>query len=105
MYKIAIIILYIITDVVCSAEYGNKKTGAAAATPVVREMGLEPTRHTTHAPQTCLSTNFSTLARNSSYYNMFLLFVNTFFKIYLSKNNMIFYVTDNRINIEVFKLN
>ena len=29
---------------------------------LVREMGLEPTRHSTHAPQTCLSTGSSTLA-------------------------------------------
>ena len=29
---------------------------------MVREMGLEPTRHKTHAPQTCLSTCSSTLA-------------------------------------------
>ena len=29
---------------------------------VVRETGLEPVRHTTHAPQTCLSASSSTLA-------------------------------------------
>ncbi len=29
---------------------------------LVREKGLEPSRQTTHAPQTCLSTNSSTLA-------------------------------------------
>ena len=33
-----------------------------ASMGMVREMGLEPTRHATHAPQTCLSTNSSTLA-------------------------------------------
>ena len=29
---------------------------------LVRQMGLEPIRHTTHAPQTCLSANSSTAA-------------------------------------------
>ena len=33
-----------------------------AAFDVVRETGLEPVRHTTHAPQTCLSANSSTRA-------------------------------------------
>ena len=31
--------------------------------PLVRETGLEPVRHKTHAPQTCLSASSSTLAR------------------------------------------
>ena len=42
--------------------------------PVVRVTGLEPVRHTTHAPQTCLSASSSTLALFaeplSEYYNI-----------------------------------
>ena len=41
----------------------NKKIGASeACSDVVRVTGLEPVRHETHAPQTCLSASSSTLA-------------------------------------------
>ena len=55
---------------------------AAKSSFLVREMGLEPTRHSTHAPQTCLSTCFSTLARNMKHYNKL-------YRVcqYLSQNN------------------
>ena len=38
---------------------------------LVRAMGLEPTRHKTHAPQTCLSADSSTLAFSKQYYSIF----------------------------------
>ena len=40
----------------------NKLFLAVAVTHLVRVTGLEPVRRATHAPQTCLSANSSTLA-------------------------------------------
>ena len=56
---------------------------------VMRETGLEPVRHTTHAPQTCLSANSSTLAKQRVLlYQMFVLMstvkLQKIIKIYLS---------------------
>ena len=42
----------------CSYSVSN----AIRTLAMVRETGLEPVRHTTHAPQTCLSANSSTRA-------------------------------------------
>ena len=41
---------------------GHLRLQVAYHNSLVRQMGLEPIRHTTHAPQTCLSANSSTAA-------------------------------------------
>ena len=41
---------------------GHLRLQVAYHNSLVRQMGLEPIRHTTHAPQTCLSANSSTTA-------------------------------------------
>ena len=46
----------------------SRKKGAPKGSFLVREMGLEPTRRSPHAPQTCLST-IPTLSQVLSYYN------------------------------------
>ena len=48
---------------------------------LVREMRLELTRHTTHAPQTCLSTYSSTLANAIAIIAIMFPFVNTFLQL------------------------
>ena len=67
---------------------------------LVRETGLEPVRHTTHAPQTCLSANSSTRAtqRELLYHHRMLLvnpksvffkkFVEKFFKLIITQNTV-----------------
>ena len=65
-------------DVVCQGQTTSTKEKRQAFTclfSLVRETGLEPVRHMTHAPQTCLSAGSSTLAysapvRRKGYYSI-----------------------------------
>ena len=45
------------------------KKGGSYEPPLVRVMGLEPIRYSTHAPQTCLSASSSTLAYQAVTYD------------------------------------
>ena len=62
----------------------------------VRVTGLEPVRHATHAPQTCLSANSSTLAyihlfsENMYYYTHSPTLCQVFFSIYRKKGYLLF---------------
>ena len=50
----------------CPGIRGGSPSNPIRTLVLVREMGLEPIRHRTHAPQTCLSTCSSTRAGKTS---------------------------------------
>ena len=53
---------------------------------LVRGRGLEPPRHLTHAPQTCLSADSSTLAYNAFHYSIPLPLCQSLFPLPMDKN-------------------